>query len=75
MYLKEKETSSMLSRKDIIILFNKFNCIKTSQYFPKPYEPFGGNINVKVDLSNYTKKSNLKSSTGIDTFKLDAIMI
>ena len=24
-----------------------------SQYFPKPYEPFGGDINVKVDLSNY----------------------
>ena len=22
-----------------------------SQYFPKPYEPFGGGINVKVDLS------------------------
>ena len=25
-----------------------------SQYFLKPYEPFGGDINVKVDLSNYT---------------------
>ena len=22
-----------------------------SQYFPKPYEPFSGDINVKVDLS------------------------
>ena len=22
-----------------------------SQYFPKPFEPFGGDINVKVDLS------------------------
>ena len=21
-----------------------------SQYFPKPYEPFGGDINFKVDL-------------------------
>ena len=29
---------------------------KTSQYFPKPYKPFGGDINVKVDLSNYAKK-------------------
>ena len=27
-----------------------------SQYFPKPYEPLGGDINVKVDLSNYAKK-------------------
>ena len=26
-----------------------------SQYFPKPYEPFGGDINVKVDLSNLSK--------------------
>ena len=31
-----------------------------SQYFPKPYEPFGGDINVKVDLSNYTTKLILK---------------
>ena len=23
-----------------------------SQYFPKPYEPFGGDIKVKVDLSS-----------------------
>ena len=29
-----------------------FYCIKMSQYFPKPYEPSGGDINVKVDLSN-----------------------
>ena len=30
-----------------------------SQYFPKPYEPFGGDTNVKVDFSNYaTKKCN-----------------
>ena len=27
-----------------------------SQYFCKPFEPFGGDINVKVDLSNYTQK-------------------
>ena len=29
-----------------------------SQYFPKPYEPFGGDINVKVDLSNYATKAD-----------------
>ena len=28
---------------------------KISQYFPKSYEPFGGDNNVKVDLSNYEK--------------------
>ena len=43
-----------------------------SQYFPKPYEPFGGDINVKVDLSNYATKSDLKNATGIDTSKLAA---
>ena len=31
-----------------------------SHYLPKPYEPFGGNIHVKVDLSNYVKKTDLK---------------
>ena len=43
-----------------------------SQYFPKPYEPFGGGINVKVDLSNYATKANLKNATEIDIFKLAA---
>ena len=41
-----------------------------SQYFPKPYEPFGEDINVKVDLSNYSTKSDLKNPTGNDTSKL-----
>ena len=40
-----------------------------SQYFPKPYEPFGGDINVKGDLSNYATKSYLKNATGVDTSK------
>ena len=43
-----------------------------SQYFPKPYEPFGGDINVKVDLSNYTAKTDLKNATGVDISKLAA---
>ena len=38
-----------------------------SQYFPKPYEPFGGDINVKVDLSNYATKTNIKNISHIDT--------
>ena len=41
-----------------------------SQYFPKPYEPFQGDINVKVDSSNYPTKADLKNATGIDTSKL-----
>ena len=38
-----------------------------SQYFPKPYEPFGGDINVKVDMSNYAKKADIKNTSHIDT--------
>ena len=38
-----------------------------SQYFPKPYDPFGGDINVKVDLSNYATKADLKDTAGSDT--------
>ena len=38
-----------------------------SQDFPKPYEPFGGDINVKVDLSNYATKTDLKNVTHADT--------
>ena len=40
---------------------------KMSQYFPKPYEPFGGDINVKVDLSNYATKADIKNIIHIDT--------
>ena len=33
-----------------------------SQYFPKPFRSFRGNINVKVDLSNYATKTNFDTS-------------
>ena len=32
-----------------------------SQYFPKPYEHFCEDFNVKVDLSNYATKTDLKN--------------
>ena len=38
-----------------------------SQYFPKSYESFGGDINVKVDLSNYATKADTKNISHIDT--------
>ena len=38
-----------------------------SQYFPKPFRIFGGNINVKVDLWNYATKTDLKNVTHVDT--------
>ena len=38
-----------------------------SQYFPKPYDPFSGNIKVKIDLSNYATKDDVKYITHVDT--------
>ena len=40
---------------------------KMSQYFPKIYEPFGGDINVKADLSNYATKADIENITHVDT--------
>ena len=38
-----------------------------NQYFPRPYETFGGDINVKVDLLNYATKANIKNISHVDT--------
>ena len=47
-----------------------------SQYFPKPYESFGGDMfqlinrlveNVSVDLSNYATKTDIKKISHVDT--------
>ena len=37
-----------------------------SQYFPKPYETFGGDINVKVNLSNFATKADIKNISHVD---------
>ena len=44
-----------------------------SQYFPKPYEPFGGDINVKIDLYNYATKTDIKNILHIDTSSFDKL--
>ena len=38
-----------------------------SQYFPIPYESFGGDINVKFDISNYATKADIKNISHVDT--------
>ena len=38
-----------------------------SQYFPKPFRNFRGNISVKFYLSNYAKKADIKNVTHVDT--------
>ena len=40
---------------------------KISQYFPKTYDPFSRNINVKVDVSNYATKAYFKNISNVDT--------
>ena len=51
----------------LIVGLIKKTLYKMSQYFPKPYEPFGGDINVTVDLSNYATKNDIKNITHVDT--------
>ena len=38
-----------------------------SQYFPKSFRSFGRNINVRVDLSNYATKTDVKDIWHADT--------
>ena len=51
----------------LIVGLIKKTLYKMSQYFPKPYEPFGGDIIVTVDLSNYAAKDDIKNITHVDT--------
>ena len=37
-----------------------------SLFFPKPYEPFGGDINIKVDFPNYATKSDIKNISHVN---------
>ena len=45
-----------------------------SQCFPKPFQIFGGNISVKVDLSNYATKADIKNISSIDT-SMDGLIL
>ena len=38
-----------------------------SKYYPEPYQPFDGDINVRVDLSSYATKSDIKNISHVDT--------
>ena len=58
--------SSWIDKKDLIKEL-QFYWIKMSQYFPKPFEPFGRDFNVKVDFSNYVTKTDIKSISHVDT--------
>ena len=38
-----------------------------SQYFPKPCKPFGRDINIRIDLSNYATKTDIKNISHVCT--------
>ena len=46
---------------------------KISQYFPKPYQRSGENINVKFSLSSYATKSDVNGATGADASNLASL--
>ena len=55
--------NTWIHKKDLV----RFYRMKMSQYFPKPYEAFSGDINIKVDLSNYTTKADIKNISHVNT--------
>ena len=61
LYVKWKVYDNSLNR-----WIGKKDLVQMSKYFPKPYKPFGRDINVKVDLSNYASKTDLKNVSHVD---------
>ena len=52
----------------LIVGLIKIPCIKVSQYFFKPFNShFGDSIKIKINLSNYATKTDLKNITHVDT--------
>ena len=45
----------------------KRQCIKISEYIPKPYKHFWRNFNVKVDLPNHATQWDFKTAAGVHT--------
>ena len=43
------------------------NYVKMSQFFPKLYKPFGRDIKVKLDLSNYAIKIDINNISHVHT--------
>ena len=52
-----------------------FSSYKMSQYFPKPYESFSGDINAKVDLSNKLNNNNNNHEKYIDTSEFNKLAV
>ena len=48
-------------------ILNEILWLQMTQYFPKPLRSFGANVSVKLDLSNYATKTDLKNVMHVDT--------
>ena len=55
--------NSWIDKKDLVWFYH----IKKSKFYPKPYKPFSKGIKVKVDLSNYATKADIKNISHVDT--------
>ena len=64
LYLKRKGYDNSLNS----VIDKKISLYKI-RYFPEPYSHNKNKIKVKLDLSNYATKSDLKWPTSIDTSK------
>ena len=51
----------------LIVGLVKKTLYKKSQYFPKSYEPFSGDINLNIYLSNYATKDDIKNTAHVNT--------
>ena len=51
----------------LIVGLIKKTLYEMSQYFPNPYESFGEDINVKIDLSSYATKKDINNIIHINT--------
>ena len=70
--LKRKGDKLYVKWKEYSISFNswinKKDLIKMSQYFPKPFNShFCDSIKIKIDLSNYATKTDIKKISHVDT--------
>ena len=70
-FLKEKVINCMLNGKDMTIhlivgSIKKISYKKMSKYVPKP-SSHEENIKVKIDLTNYATKADIKNITYVDT--------
>ena len=43
-----------------------------SEYLPKPYESYGENVRIALDMSNCVTKADLKGAAGVDKYNLAA---